>query len=101
MKFFQLQHRILQVSWSPTNPKHILLHADNMTLKVINVDNESIEEVNITDVSAARWHPRQPGIVLVGTLEGRILLYNFEKKKPDVEYNTKEKMEYNQDLGYD
>jgi len=89
------------VSWSPTNPRHILLHADNLTLKVINVDNGSIEEVNITGVTAARWHPRQASFVLVGTLEGRVLLYNFEKKKPDIEYNAKEKIDHKQDLGVD
>jgi len=48
------------------------------------VDSGYIEEVNIANVSAARWHPRQPGIILVGTLEGHIFLYNFEKKKPDL-----------------
>jgi hypothetical protein len=89
------------VSWSPTNPKLILLHADNLTLKVINVENGSIEEVNITGVTAARWHPRQAGFVLVGTLEGRVLLYNFEKKKPDIEYNAMEKIDHEQDLGVD
>ncbi len=101
MKFYQLQHRILQVSWSPTNPKHILLHADNLTLKVINVDNGSIEEVNITGVTTARWHPRQAGFVLVGTVEGKVLLYNFEKKKQDIEYKTDGKMDYDIDSGYD
>ena len=89
------------MSWSPTNPKLILLHADNLTLKVINVENGSIEEVNITCVTAARWHPRQAGFVLVGTLEGRVLLYNFEKKKPDIEYNAKEKIDHEQDLCVD
>lgn len=77
------------------------MHADNLTLKVINVDNGSIEEVNISDVTAARWHPRQAGFVLVGTIEGKILLYNFEKKKPDIEYQTEGKFAYDIDGGFD
>lgn len=57
-KYFQLSQRVLQVSWSPTNPKIILLFSENLTLKIVNIDTGSIEDIGVENVSAARWHPR-------------------------------------------
>ena len=38
------------------------------------------------DVTAVRWHPRQPSKILIGTDKGNISLYNLDKKAVEISY---------------
>ena len=35
-----------------------MLFSENLTLKIVNIDTGSIEDIGVENVSAARWHPR-------------------------------------------
>ena len=38
------------------------------------------------EVTAVRWHPRQPSKILIGTDKGSISLYNLDKKAIEISY---------------
>ena len=61
--------------------------SDTDQLKIINIDTEKIETLNIVnEVRVAKWHPRQSHKILLGTENGSIRLYNIEKKQVEFEY---------------
>lgn len=89
MHLHKVQDRILQVSWSPHNAKCLLLLTEVSELKQINVETGQVDNFELLkNVTAAKWHPRQANLVLIGSGKGRLAIFNTETRKIVTEYEV-------------
>lgn len=65
----------------------LVVHAQTQQLRILNLESEKFEPIkfNVT-CSVAKWHPRLAQRVLVGSPEGKLMLYDLDRQKVELEY---------------
>ena len=63
-------------------------------LKIVNVEVACLEQVHVNAlVNVAKWHPRHPGKILIGSELGEIKMFDIEKKAFEIEYSAFRKID--------
>jgi len=58
-------------------------------LKIVNVENNCYEQYAFNShVTVAKWHPRHPSKILIGSVKGEIRMYDLEKKMFEIDYTA-------------
>lgn len=85
-KIIPIGLRSVFIQWAPTNTKHIAILSESLTIKIVNIETGTSDNLPLTDVTTIKWHPRQPSKLLIGSNKGNIYLYNIEKKAIEINY---------------
>ena len=65
----------------------MVVTAENKDLKIVNVENNCYESYSFNSlVTVAKWHPRHPSKILIGSEKGEIRMYDLEKKDFETDY---------------
>ena len=65
----------------------LLVTQERQEVKLMNLETEKFEVLQINArCTVAKWHPRTPSKILIGTATGQIMLFDLEKRKVEQEY---------------
>jgi len=67
----------------------LVVTAENRDLKIVNVENNCFEQYAFNShVTVAKWHPRHPSKILIGSVKGEIRMYDLEKKAFETDFTA-------------
>ena len=69
------------VSWRPGSDTEVLVLYSDHVPQIVNLETEEEIDINYNNVTTACWHPRKPELLLVGFLNGTVMLYDVNRKK--------------------